>query len=176
MHQPLQFNLADYAVIATLAISAGVGLLRGTLRETLAVLTWLAAVFVAWHFAGSVVPHLGGLLAHADAAPWAARALLLFAVLTAGAGIAAIVCHLTRMPLFNGTDRILGFLLGLVRGALIVGVAVIAGEALHLNGEARWQQSTLLPYGEDAAMLLRALGGVHARYHHELAVSIRPGR
>ena len=174
MHQALQMNVADYAVIATLAVSAIVGLLRGTLRETLAVITWLLAVVIAWHFAGSLVPYLGGLLAHAEVAPWAARTLLLLAGLLIGGGVAAVICHFTRLPLFNGMDRILGFLLGLLRGAVIVGVGVIAGQVLHLDSEARWQESTLLPYGEDAATLLRALGGDRARHHHELAVSIQP--
>jgi len=176
MHSSVQLNLADYAMIATLAASAIVGFLRGTLREILAVLSWLAAVILAWHFAGSVVPHLGGLMARSEAAPWAARALVLLAVLLAGTAIAAVVCHLTRLPLFNGTDRFLGLLLGLVRGVMIVGVAVIVGQALHLDGEQRWRESTLMPYGEDAATLLRALGGERARRHHELAVFNLPGR
>jgi membrane protein required for colicin V production len=171
MHPAVQLNLADYAVIATLVIPAIVGALRGTLREALAAVTWLVAIFIAWHFAGSLVPHLGGLLAQHPAAPWAARALLLLATLIAGGGIAAIVCHFTRLPLHGAMDRLLGCLFGLVRGVLIVGVAVIAGQALHLDGEARWRDSMLLPYGEDAATALRALGGDHARRHRELAVS-----
>ena len=37
--------------------------MRGLLREVIALVTWIAAVWLAWHYAGLLEPHLGGVLA-----------------------------------------------------------------------------------------------------------------
>ena len=45
-------------------------------------------------------------------------------------------------------DRILGFVFGLTRGAVLVGFGVMAGHALRLDGESWWKRATLMPYAE----------------------------
>ena len=83
-------NSTDYLVIAGIVISAVVGALRGFLREAVAVITWLLALFLAWHFSDLVAPHLGGLLAGSSVRIWAARAILVIVILLIGAGIGAL--------------------------------------------------------------------------------------
>ncbi len=97
MHPSFHFNTADYLIIATVVISATVGLLRGLLREVIALMTWIVAAFVAWHFAGVLEPHLGGLLAQDAVRPWVARLILFIAVLLLGQAIGAII-GLLRAP------------------------------------------------------------------------------
>ncbi len=152
-------TLVDYLIIALVVLSAGVGIARGFLREVIALVTWIAALLVAWHFAGRVEPYLGGLLSSPHVRPWAARAILLLAVLLAGAALAALITHLVRLSIFSGTDRFLGFLFGLVRGLVILGVLVLVCQTLRLDEEHWWRTSRLLPYGEHAANLLRSLVG-----------------
>jgi membrane protein required for colicin V production len=171
MHPSVHFNTADYLIIATVVISATVGLLRGLLREVIALMTWIVAAFVAWHFAGKLEPHLGGLLAQDDVRPWAARLILFAAMLLLGSAVGAIVGHFVRLTLFTGVDRFFGLVFGLVRGVLIIGVAVIACEILRLDGESWWQESVLVPFGQDAATLLRSLGGSQIK-HQEVATAI----
>jgi membrane protein required for colicin V production len=149
----------DYLIIALVALSAVVGIARGFLREVIALVTWIAALLVAWHLGGRLEPHLGGLLSSPHVRPWAARAILLLAVLLAGAGLGALATHLVRLSLFSGTDRFLGFLFGLARGLVILGVLVLVCQTLRLDEERWWRTSRLLPYGEHAANLLRALVG-----------------
>ena len=69
-------NLADYLVIAAVVVSAIIGAVRGFLREAIALVTLVVALFVAWHFADVVEPHLGGLLSKPPASTWAARIIL----------------------------------------------------------------------------------------------------
>ena len=171
MHPSVHLNIADYLIIATVVISGTVGLIRGLLREVIALSTWIVAAFVAWHFAGSLEPHLGGLLAQPDVRPWVARLILFLAVLLLGHAIGVVVGHFVRLTLLRGVDRFLGLLFGLLRGVVIVGAAVIVCETVRLDGESWWHESTLLPLGQDAADVLWSMGGSRFK-HHQIAAAI----
>jgi len=165
MHPQVHLNIADYLIIATVVVSAIVGLLRGLLREVIALITWVVAAFVAWHFAGSLEPHLGGVLAQDGVRPWIARLILFVGVLLIGHAVGVIIGYFVRLTLLTGVDRFLGLVFGLLRGALIVGAFVIVGEAVRLDSEPWWHESTLMPYGQDAAAVLWSLGG--SRFRHQ---------
>jgi len=152
-------NIADYLIIALVLICALVGLLRGFLREGIALLSWIFAVTIAWHLAGSLVPALGGALALPQVAPWASRAIITILVLLLGAAVAAAVAAFVRLSLFSGMDRFLGFVIGLLRGVVILGVLVLFCQMMRLDGERWWHRSTLIRYGEDVAAALHALVG-----------------
>jgi membrane protein required for colicin V production len=152
-------NLADYLVILAVILSAIIGAVRGFLREAVAVATLILAIFLAWTFSDSLAPHLGGLLEKAPVNTWAARAIIFFVVLLVGMAIASILAYFVRLSLFSGTDRFLGFVFGLVRGVILLGVFAILGELLELNGEKWWQNSRLMPYGESIATGLRTIVG-----------------
>jgi membrane protein required for colicin V production len=171
MHPAVHLNTADYLIIATVVISGTVGLLRGLLREVIALITWIAAAFIAWHFAGSLEPHLGGLLAQPDVRPWVARLILFLAVLLLGHAIGVIVGHFVRLTLVRGVDRFLGLVFGLLRGVVIVGAAVILCETVRLDNESWWHESALLPFGQDAADVLWSMGGSRFK-HHQIAAAI----
>ena len=152
-------NIADYVVIAAVVLSAIVGAVRGFLREAIALGVWLVALFVAWHFSDMIEPHLGGLLASSHVRPWAARVIIVALILLFGAALGAIIGHYVRLSIFSGMDRFLGFLFGAARGAVLVGVFVILGQLLKLDGEVWWRHSMLLPYGDSIANGLRVLVG-----------------
>ncbi len=152
-------NTTDYLVIAGFVISAIVGAVRGFLREVVALVTWLVALFAAWHFSDLIAPHLGGLLAGSSVRIWAARAIVVILVLLLGAGIGAALDHFVRLSIFSGMDRFLGLLFGAVRGVVLFGVLVILGQLLRLEDERWWRHSLLVPYGESIANGLRNLVG-----------------
>jgi membrane protein required for colicin V production len=152
-------NIADYLVIAAVLLSAIVGIVRGFLREAIALGTWIVALFVAWHFSDMIEPHLGGLLAANYVRPWAARVIIVALILLFGAALGAIVSHYVRLSIFSGMDRFLGFLFGAARGVVLIGVFVILAQLLKLDGELWWRHSTLIPYGDSVANGLRVLVG-----------------
>ncbi len=162
-------NTADYLVIALVVICAIVGLVRGFLREVIAVLTWLIAIVVAWQFAHYLEPGLGGLLAAPEMRYWAARAILVILMLLLGAAIAAVVVSLVRLAIFGGMDRFLGFVVGMLRGVIVLGVLVMFCQMLRLDGERWWHRSMLIRYGESVATVLRALVGDPLKHHRELS-------
>jgi membrane protein required for colicin V production len=152
-------NVTDYLVIAAVIISAVIGAMRGFLREAVALVAWLLALFIAWHFADLIEPHLGGLLAGSYVKTWAARVIIIVLILLIGAGIGALLNHFVRLSIFSGMDRFLGLVFGLLRGVVLLGVFVILGQLLRLDGERWWTRSLLIPYGESVANGLRALVG-----------------
>jgi len=154
-------NVTDYLVIAGIVISAVVGALRGFLREAVALVTWVVALFVAWHFSDMIEPHLGGLLAGSAVRVWAARTILVVVILLVGTGLGAALSHFVRVSIFSGTDRALGLLFGAFRGLILFGVLIIVGQLLRLEDERWWRQSTLIPYRESIANGLRTLVGEH---------------
>ena len=152
-------NATDYLVITAIIISATIGAARGFLRESIAFGAWLIALFLAWHFSDLIAPHLGGLMSDSEVRPWAARIIIVALVLLLGAGIGATLGHFVRLSIFSGMDRLLGFAFGLLRGFVLLGVFVILGQLLRLQGEHWWRGSLLIPYGESIANGLRTLVG-----------------
>ena len=158
-------NITDYLVIATIVISAVVGSLRGFLREAIALVTWIIALFIAWHFSDLIAPHLGGLLSGSPVSTWAARVIIVALLLLLGSGIGITTAHFVRLSIFSGMDRLLGFVFGALRGFVLLGVFVILAQVLRLDGERWWRQSVLMPYGESVATGLRAVIGDNPTRH-----------
>lgn len=151
----------DYIVLAIILVSAVAGLIQGFLREICSLITWIIAVWLAWKVGPSLAPHLGGVLRQQPYGLWAGSAIVFIIVLVVGAIIGATVNHFVRLSIFSGMDRLLGFVLGLLRGVVIVGVMIILAQAMRLDGEGWWKKSRLLPTMQPVANLLRALAGDH---------------
>lgn len=158
-------DITDYIVLAAIILSAGVGVVRGFLREAIALVTWIIALVLAGHFSGLVEPHLGGLLGGAMVKPWVARLIVLVLVLLVGAVIGAASSHFVRLSIFSGMDRLLGFAFGALRGLLLFGLFVMLGQLMRLDSERWWHDSRLIPYGESVANGLRFLVGEGAVPH-----------
>jgi membrane protein required for colicin V production len=149
----------DYIILAIILISAVMGLVRGLLREAVAVITWFLAIVLAWSFATSLEPMLGGILVGSPLRIWAARAIIFVGVLLLGGAVSVILGHYVRVSMFAGMDKFLGFVFGIIRGVVIVGAFTIAIQALRMDEDARWKNSKLLPYAGAVADALRGIVG-----------------
>jgi membrane protein required for colicin V production len=132
---------------------------RGFLREVCSLITWVLAFWLAWKLGPMIEPYLGGTLRKAPYGLWAARGIVFIAVLITGAIIGAAINYFVRLSMFSGLDRLLGFVLGFIRGVVAVGVAIVLAQAVHLDGEAWWKKSRLIPHMESVANILRAIAG-----------------
>ncbi len=119
------FTFVDGVVAVVLLVSAGLAFLRGFVHEVLGIGAWVGAGFVAWWGFPHVQPwfraHIGAPLV-ADAA--AALALFMVALLVLSI-LTRAVSDRVRASALNSVDSSLGFVFGLVRGALILSVAYI---------------------------------------------------
>lgn len=150
---------ADVLLILVLLGSTLIGLLRGFVREAVSLIFWILAIWSAWKFGPMVEPHLGGLLAGSNVAPWVGRLVILVLVVLVGWLLAMLLSYFTRTIGLGVMDRVIGLLFGVVRGMVLVGLLIIGGELLHLNHEEWWARSKLVPYGEAVGDWLRAMVG-----------------
>ncbi|MCP5327861.1 MAG: CvpA family protein [Steroidobacteraceae bacterium] len=153
----------DYVILAIAVASALLGVIRGFLREAISAATWIVALWAAWQHSDFVRPWLGGALAAEPYGTWGARALVVFAVLILGTLVGMLAGQFVRVSLFSGLDRFLGFLFGLLRGVVVIGLAVIVATTLRLDGEPWWKQSKLMPYAEGIGDVVRVVVGDAAR-------------
>ena len=149
----------DYIILAILILSAIMGLVRGLLREAIAVITWFLAIVLAWSFASSLEPHLGGVLIGSPLRIWAARVIIFVGVLLLGGAVSTVLGHYVRVSMFAGMDKFLGLVFGLIRGVVIVGAFTIAVQALRMDEDTSWQRSKLMPYASGVADALRGIVG-----------------
>ena len=138
-------NWADWAIIGILALSSGIGLIRGLVKEALSLAVWVAAVIIAKTFS----PQLAVLLSNAIETPslreLAAFAVLFVLTLILGAMANYLVGALVKITGLSGTDRLLGLLFGVVRGFIIVMMIIVFLPAiLPVDQDPWWQQSILV--------------------------------
>jgi membrane protein required for colicin V production len=154
----------DLLIIFVCVASSCYGLWRGFAKEALSLITWLAAIWLAWRFAWMLEPFLGEWVGAPELKIWTARAIVFVIVMLLGGLIAWLVRELIRHTGLSGTDRLLGSLFGLLRGILVFGLAVIALQFSGLDQDPWWQQARLKPYGERVAEGIRYYAELGGRY------------
>jgi membrane protein required for colicin V production len=163
-------NGADLLILGVLVISMVLGLIRGFVREAIAVLAWLGGLWLAWRYAPLIEPFLGGAVGEPPVSTWTARALIVLAVLITGWLVAGILSHLLRHSgLSLLVDRLLGATFGLLRGAVVVAVFVLLGQFVEMTEVAWWQQSKLLPYAAELAGWIQTFAETGMRVLEEQA-------
>jgi membrane protein required for colicin V production len=146
----------DYILAGIVLISMVFGAIRGFLRESIALLGWLTGLWLAWRYAPLLEPYLGGSLAGTELQVWVARIIVLLAVVIAAWLVGSLLGFLVqRSGLTLGIDRVLGAVFGLVRGAVIVGFAVMLASAADMRSEPWWKASRLIPIGQEMASILQ---------------------
>jgi len=134
------FTLVDGIVAVVVVVSAILAYSRGFVRETLAIAGWVAAAFVAFFFAPSVEPLMREIPVVGDFLGDSCELSIIAAFATVFAATLIVVSIFT--PLFSGAvqrsalsgiDQGLGFLFGVLRGALLVVVALVVYDRLIVS-------------------------------------------
>ncbi|MGL6159355.1 CvpA family protein [Microbulbifer sp.] len=140
-------NWADWTILAIVAISTLIGLSRGFVRETLSLLTWVAAFVVAMMFRDELAPLLSRLVDTPSLQVIAAFAILFIFTLLAGAGLNMTLSAFVEATGLSGTDRVLGMVFGLLRGGIVVLALLILAPALApVEEDGWWRESMLIPH------------------------------
>jgi len=144
------FTIIDAVVAVVIILSALLAYSRGFVRESLAIAGWVAAAVLAFLFAGQAeplireIPVLGDFVeSSCELARIAAFAAVFAVGLILMSFITPLFSSIVQRSALGGIDQGLGFLFGVARGALLVGIAlvvydrVITDQALPMIDDSR---------------------------------------
>lgn len=123
--QDLQFNILDLVAAGVLLVSALVAFWRGFVKEVLLIVALVGAGVAAYKGYPLLQPYLEPYLEDPRFAAAAAGAICFIAALIVLSLIFGLVIKAVRRSEVGGLDRSLGFLFGLVRGALLIALAYL---------------------------------------------------
>jgi len=141
----VSFTWVDWSIIALIAVSGLISLRRGFVREALSLAVWILAGAVAWLYGGALAGHLAPYIELPSARVIAACAILFVLTLMVGALLTHLFGALVQATGLTGTDRLLGMVFGLARGALLVVIMVGLLSLAPVQQDPWWRQSVLLP-------------------------------
>jgi len=146
---------ADIVILVIIGISALLSLVRGFIKEALSLVTWVAAFWVSLAFTDRAADLLANWVSLPSARAALAFAGLFVTVLLLGGLVNYLIGQLVRKTGLSGTDRMLGMVFGVVRGAMVVAVLVLLAGLTAVPQDPWWQDSSLLPHFERIALWLR---------------------
>lgn len=140
----MSMNWVDYAIVAVIAVSALISLVRGFVREMISLLVWTAAFWIGIHFTPDLSTFLARYVGSPTLRAGAAFTMLFVATLLLGAMVNYIAAQLVDRTGLTGTDRFAGVLFGLARGVLVVAALVLLAGLTTMPRERWWRQSVLV--------------------------------
>lgn len=148
-------TLLDVAVIGIVGLTTLLALVRGFVREAIALAAWFLAFWMALQFSGAV----GDLLAGAIANPtvrWVLALAGVFLITLIAAGLAGrVLSKLVHLAGLGLADRLLGALFGVLKGSILVLVLGVVAGLTSLPQQPWWQQSLLGGWLAGSALALR---------------------
>jgi membrane protein required for colicin V production len=126
------FTLVDAGVAGIIVLSAVLAYSRGFVREALAIAGWIGAAALAYAFAAQAqplvkeLPVVGKFLSDSCELSLIAAFAAVFAIgLIIAALFTPLFASVVQRSVLGGLDQGLGFLFGVVRGIVLVGVAFL---------------------------------------------------
>lgn len=126
------FTLVDAGVAGIIVLSAILAYSRGFVREAMAIVGWVGAAFLAFLFAPQAqplikeIPVLGDFLGDSCELSIIAAFAAVFAVgLVLASLFTPLFSSVVQRSALGGLDQGLGFLFGVLRGIVLVGVAFL---------------------------------------------------
>ena len=128
----------DYTVLLIIGISIVVSMMRGAVREVLAIIGWLAAIYVAKTYATQLIPLLPADIPTEALKILAAHVIVFLGVLLVASLLTIALSSLIKKIGLNWLNRGIGAVFGFARGLLIVCVLVFLAGLTSLPKDARW--------------------------------------
>lgn len=131
------FTIVDGVIGVIIVLSGLLAYSRGLVRETMAILGWIAAAVVAFLFADQLqplvkeIPVIGEFLADScELAVIASFAAIFTVALVVVSLFTPLFSSLIKRSALGGIDQALGFLFGVARGVLLVAIAFFVYETV----------------------------------------------
>ncbi len=144
----------DFVVIGILLLSSLLGLWRGLVHELMALLGWPFALVLCKLLAGHLAPMLP--LKEEGARVVGAYALVFIAALIVWSVLTRLLAKLLKAVGSGWSDKVMGGLFGVVRGALILLVLVWLVGLTNYYQQPFWRNALTSRALENAALLTKA--------------------
>lgn len=140
-------NWADWVIISVLLISTLLSLWRGFVREAISLATWFLSIAVAIVFRPGMAVFLEPLIANPAGRSIVAFISLFVMAMIVGSVVGIIVRRLIKAAGMSGIDRTLGMAFGIVRGVMVVALAVgLLSWSNFVQDFIWWKTSVLIPH------------------------------
>ncbi|HQZ88058.1 MAG TPA: CvpA family protein [Gammaproteobacteria bacterium] len=148
-------NEIDYGIIGIITVSVIFGFLRGFVRESMSLMTWIVAGILgtlycdevgAWFTSISIVG-VRLLLAFI---------LIVLTTLIVGGIVSHLLSKLIKSTKFSITDRIIGILFGLARGVFVIAIVILMVQPSIISKKEIWKSSVLVSQFEPASLWIKA--------------------
>lgn len=136
-------TLFDLAVIAIVGLSVLLSVIRGLVREVLALVAWAVAFFAANVLAGTVALWMPQALPTEELRMLAGFLCVFLGVLLVMSVLAILASKLVKNAGLGMEDRLLGVVFGLARGLLVVMILVLLAGLTSLPRQAVWRNAML---------------------------------
>lgn len=145
----------DILIIAIIALSAVISLIRGFVQEALSLATWIAAFALAWFFFRPLSVQLEPWIDVPSIRLGVAYGAILLLVLIVGALVNLLMKSLVESTGLSGTDRLIGIFFGVARGVVVVAILVLLAGLTPFPHDGWWHDSQLIPYFEQIALWMK---------------------
>lgn len=145
----------DYAVLLIVGFSVLLSVMRGVVREILALLAWGAAFVVANAFSGQLVPMLPATIPNESVRYLAAFIILFLVTLLVMSLITIALSEVIKNLGLKPADRLMGAVFGLARGMLIVLVIVLVAGLTSLPHQVFWRNAMFSAPLEAVAQMVK---------------------
>lgn len=155
-----ELTIVDYVVLGVLLLSGLIAAYRGFLKETLSVSSWLIAALAAVFFWPVTKPFARALIDIQILADILALVGVFFLILIPASFMSFRLSELVRESSAGPLDRSLGFVFGLARGLLVVGLGYVVFTSLasEENHPGWVREARMLPVVRGTAEVILSLG------------------
>jgi membrane protein required for colicin V production len=147
----------DLCIIGVIVLSALISLVRGFVKESISLVSWVVAGIVALRYYAPMAELLEPFIASVTLRQWVGGGILFLITLIVGAIVNFIVSQLVSKTGLSGTDKALGVVFGAARGVLIVTMLVLLGSLTPMPETSWWQDSAMIGFFQELAEWIRGV-------------------
>lgn len=139
----MSWQIIDFVIIAIIGLSVITGLLRGFVKELIALCVWILAIWLAFTYSTEVSSWLQPYIKDKTARTAVAFIGVLLTTIVAGGLCNAVLSFILHRSGLSGTDRLLGMGFGFVRGVFIVALLMLVVKIAAIPHQVYTDQSRL---------------------------------
>ena len=135
----LTIATVDIAIFALITLSGVISVVRGFIKETMSIVIWLSAFFIAVSFKSVISDYLINVITLPSIRQMTAWGILFVSTLLLGSLLSFVLGKLVSSTGLSGTDKTLGLVFGVFRGFLIVlAIVIILPELVPVSSDQWW--------------------------------------